>query len=188
MWAAASRAWRPPANAHMTSDSQPPRARIADIIRDSGRMAGSDSSVSPDKLAAIAAVLTGTPAGVFTASESISDELAQRFRKLSASATVENDVEAAYELTGRALVLALAACSYEQSAAFDTASGAMLEAKKPMSLLSAAVTVSIAVLDRGATTHLTIAVQHVGLDWGVNAKAVNELLTKTNDYLKLFAS
>jgi hypothetical protein len=173
----------------MTSDAQPPRARIADIIRDSGRMAGSDSTVSPDKLAAVAAVLTGTPAGVFSASESISDELAHRFAKLSASATVEHDVEAAYETTGRALVLAMAACGYVLSAAFDTASGAVVEAKKPMSLLSAAFAISIAMLDRGATTtHLTIAVQHVGIDWGLNQKTVNELLTKTNDYLKLFAS
>ncbi len=172
----------------MTSDSQPPRARIADIIRDSGRMAGSDSDVSPDKLAAVAALLTGTPAGIFTASESIQDELAQRFHKLSASATIERDVEAAYETTGRALVLAMAACNYVLSAAFDTSSGAIVEAKKPMSLLSGAFTVSIAMLDRGVTTHLTIAVQHIGMDWGLNQKTVNELLTKTTDYIKLFAS
>ena len=172
----------------MTSDSQPPRARIADIIRDSGKMTGSDSSVSPDRLAAVAAVLTGTPAGVFTASESIQDELGQRFPKLSASATIDHDVDAAYETAGRALVLAMAACNYVLSAAFDTASGAILEAKKPMSLLSGAFTVSIAMVDRGATTHLTVAVQHIGMDWGLNQKTVSELLSKTNDYLKLFAS
>ena len=172
----------------MTTDSQPPRARIADIIRESGRIAGADT-VSPDKMAAVASVLTGAPAGVFAASESISDELATRFRKLSASATVERDLEAGYETTGRALVLAMAACGYVFNAAFDTASGAILEAKKPMSLLSTAFTVSIAVVDRGATTHLTIAIRHVGVDWGnLNAKTIDELLTKTNDYLKLFAS
>lgn len=173
----------------MTTDPSPPRARIADIIRDSGKMAASDSSASPDKIAAVAAVLTGTPAGVFAASESISDALAARFRKLSASATVERDVEAAYETAGRALVLAMAACGYVFNAAFDTASGAILEAKKPMSLLSAAFTVSVAMVDRGATTHLTVVVQHLGVDWGnLNAKTVDELLSKTTDYLKLFAS
>src|SRR5581483_3105904 len=102
---------------------------------------------------------------------------------------VERDLEAGYETAGRALVLAMAACGYVFNAAFDTASGAILEAKKPMSLLSTAFTVSIAVVDRGATTHLTIAIRHVGVDWGnLNAKTIDELLTKTNDYLKLFAS
>ncbi|MGB8521297.1 MAG: hypothetical protein WCD38_14145 [Candidatus Tumulicola sp.] len=173
----------------MTTESQPPRARIADIIRDSGRMAGADSSISPDKIAAVASVLTGTPAGVIAASESISDELAARFRKLSASATVERDIEAGYETAGHALVLAMAACGYVLTAAFDTASGAILEAKKPMSLLSTAFTVSIAMVDRGATTHLTVAIQHVGVDWGnLNAKTIEELLMKTAGYLKLFAS
>lgn len=173
----------------MTTGSPPPRARIADIIRDSGRMAGADSSISADKIAAVASVLTGTPAGVLAASESISDELAARFRKLSASATVERDLDAAYETAGRALVLAMASLSYVLNAAFDTASGAIVEAKKPMSLLSTSFAVSIAMVDRGATTHLAIAVQHLGVDWGnLNAKTANELLTKTNDYLKLFAS
>ncbi len=173
----------------MTTESQPPRARIADIIRDSGRMAGADSPISPDKIAAVASVLTGTPAGVIAASESISDELAARFRKLSASATVERDIQAGYETTGHALVLAMAACGYVFSAAFDTASGAILEAKKPMSLLSTAFTVCIAMVDRGAATHLTVAIKHVGVDWGnLNAKTISELLTKTTDYLKLFAS
>jgi len=167
--------------------SETPRARIADIIRDSGKMGGDQPGVS-DQIAAFATGISGAPAGTIFASEQLSDALAKRFPKLAASASVERDADAPYETAGRALILALQACGLNLTAAFDTESGAMLEVKKPMSLLAPPFTISITIAERGATTHFSGQSQHTGADWGRNAKLLNELFDKTNDYLKLFKS
>ncbi len=172
----------------MTAE-QPPRPRIADIIRESGKMGADQSGPSQDQLAAVVGAITSTPAGVFLASQALTDELAKRFQKLSPSASIEHDFDAPYDVAGRALVLALYAGSNALSAAFDTATGAILEVKKPLSLTSVAFTLTIAVADRGATTHVTIQTQHVGVDWGgQNVKVANELVAKTTEYLDLFKS
>jgi hypothetical protein len=164
---------------------QKPRPRIADIIRDSGKM-GTDHSASSGDLAAAVSAISGTPAGVLTVSEALGDELAKRFPRLSAKAGTAYDLDAPYETSGRALILALQACGHAISAAFDTASGAIIETKKPLSLLSSAFTMALALTDRGETSHLEGQAQHVGVDWGQNKKLLNELVAKTNDYLKLF--
>lgn len=170
-------------------NAEAPRARIADIIRDSGKMGGDQPGVSQDQLAAIASVMGGgASAGTVFASEAIADELAKRFPQLAPSAAVERDVDAPYEKAGRALVLALQACGLNITAAFDTESGAMLEVKKPMSLMAVPFSVTIAIVDRGATTHLTGQAQHTGVDFGRNVKLLTELFDKTNDYLKLMSS
>jgi hypothetical protein len=174
-------------------NSGTPRARIADIIRDSGKMGGDVPGASPDQIAAaasaISGAMTGVSAGTFAAAEAIDDELAKHFSALSPTATVERDVEAPYETAGRALILALQACGFNIGAAFDTESGAMLEVKKPLSLASVAFAVTLAIADRGATTHLSGQATHTGVDWGSqNAKVLNALFDKANDYLKLFKS
>jgi hypothetical protein len=169
-------------------NSQAPRARIADIIRESGKLGADQPGVSQSQLDAVAAVLSGASAGTVFASEAITGELAKRFPKLSPCATVERDVDASYEPAGRALILALQSCGLNLSAAFDTESGAILEAKKPMSLTAAAFTVTIAIVDSGAVTHLRGQAQHTGMDWGQNAKLLNQLFDKTSDYLNLFKS
>ena len=171
----------------MTAE-QPPRPRTADIIRDSGKMGSDASGPSQDQLAAVVSAITSTPAGVFLASQALTDELAKRFHGLLPSASIEHDFDASYEVAGRALVLALYAGNNVVSAAFDTATGAILEVKKPLSLASVAFALTIAITDRGATTHLTIQTQHVGMDWGQNVKVANELLAKTSEYLALFKS
>ena len=87
---------------------------------------------------------------------------------------------------GRALILALRACDHVLNAAFDTASGAIIEAKKPMSLLAPAFTMTIAIADRGAATHVSVQTEHAGMNWGQNEKLTNELLAKTGEYLGRF--
>jgi hypothetical protein len=174
-------------------NSGTPRARIADIIRDSGKMGGDAPGASPEQLAAAASALSGLAGGVspgtFAAAEAIDEALAKRFSALSPTATVERDVEAPYESAGRALILALQACGFNVAAAFDTDSGAVLEANKPLSVASVAFAVTLAITDRGATTHLNGKAQHIGVDWGgQNVKLLNALFDKTNDYLKLFKS
>jgi hypothetical protein len=170
-------------------NSEAPRARIADIIRTSGKMGADTPGVSNDQLSAIASAIgTGASAGTVLASEAITDELAKRFPKLAPTATVERDFDAAYEQAGRALILALQACSMNVSAAFDTGSGAMLEVKKPMSLTAPPYSITIAITDRGASTHFSAQAQHTGMDWGQNAKLLGGLFDKTDDYLKLFKS
>jgi hypothetical protein len=168
------------------SSEPTPRARIADIIRDSGKMGSDQPATSQSDLVAAVSAVSGTPAGVLTVSQALGDELAKRFPSLSAKADAEYDLAADYETSGRALILALQACNYVVSAAFDTASGAVLETKKPLSLLSVAFTVTIAIADRGASTHLSAHVEHVGLNWGQNEKLLKELIGKTDEYLKLF--
>ncbi|MGA8532597.1 MAG: hypothetical protein WB615_00650, partial [Candidatus Tumulicola sp.] len=88
------------------------RARIADIIRDSGKLGAEQPSSSQSDLAAAVGALSNTPAGVLLASEAISDALAKRFHGLSASADIDCDLAAPYETSGRALVLALQACNH----------------------------------------------------------------------------
>ena len=170
------------------SSAEPPRARIADIIRESGKMGNAATGVTPDQIAAFAATIGGASAGAFLASESLADELAKRFSRLATNAALERELDAPYETAGRALILALQACNHVLNAAFDTASGAILETKKPMSLLAPAFTVTIAITDNGATTHLNAQAQHTGMNWGQNQKVLNELFTKTDDYLTLFKS
>ncbi len=149
---------------------------------------GSDQpGPSQDALSAIAAAVSGTSAGTFLASEMLADELAKRFR-LSTNAAIERDLDAPYETAGRALTLAMQACGHVLTAAFDTTSGAILEAKKPMSLLSPAFTVTIAIADRGATTHLSAQTQHVGMNWGQNEKLLIDLFAKTDEYLSRFTA
>jgi hypothetical protein len=169
----------------MTSEPSP-RPRIADIIRDSGKMGGDQSGPSQDQLAAIAAAIGGASAGTVLASEQLASELAKRFPRLSSGAALERDLDAAYETTGRALILALQACGLTLSAAFDTASGAILELKKAMSLLAPQFTVTIAITEHNMSTHLAARAQHTGMDWGQNAKLLNQLFDKTSEYLSLF--
>ncbi len=170
------------------TDANSQRPRIADIIRESGKMGGDAGGASQDQLAAFAAAISGAPAGTVLASEAIANELAQRFPKLASKASVERDTDAAYETAGRALILALQACGYTLSAAFDTSSGAVLETKKPMSLLAGPFVVVITITDGGTQTHLAGTAQHTGVDWGQNAKLLNALFDKTNEYLTLFRS
>jgi hypothetical protein len=170
------------------SDATAARPRIADIIRDSGKMGGDASGASQDQLAAVAAAISGAPAGTILASEAIANELAQRFPKLASKTSVERNLEAAYETGGRALILALQACGYVINAAFDTSSGAVLETKKPVSLLAPPFVVILTLTDGGAQTHLAGTAQHTGVDWGQNAKLLNALFDKANEYLALFKS
>jgi hypothetical protein len=167
--------------------SETPRARIADIIASSGKM-GADRAGAESQVAAMAAAISGVPSGTFLASEEITDALAKRFPKLEAKGSVERDVDAPYETAGRALILALQSCGLSIGAAFDTESGAVLEVKKPMTLLAPSFALTIAVADRGATTHLTAQAQHAGMDWGQNSKLLAQLFDTTDGYLKLFKS
>jgi|SRR5579883_1324494 len=165
-----------------------PRPPIAEIIRDSGKMGADASGASKDQLASMAAAITGASAGTFLASQALSDEIAKRFSRLSTKAMLERDFAAPYDAVGRALILALQSCGHVLNAAFDTATGAVLETRKPMSLLAPAFVVTIAVTDNGATTHAAAQAQHTGLDWGQNAKVAAEVFDKTGDYLDLFKS
>lgn len=170
-------------------NAETPRARIADIIRNSGKMGADQAGVTNDQLAAIAAALGGgVSAGTVYASEALANELAKRFPKLSPSAALERDVAAPYERAAKALVLALQACGLNVAAAFDTESGAMLEVKKPMSLLAPPYAITLTVLDRGFTTHFIGQATHTGMDLGRNAKLLTQLFDRTNDYLKLMSS
>lgn len=165
------------------------RARIADIIRNSGKMGGDAAGVTNDQLSAIAAAMgAGVSAGTVYASEALTNELAKRFPQLASSAAVERDADAPYEKAGRALILAVQACGLNVAAAFDTESGAMLEVKKPMSLLAPPFSIAITMLDHGTVTHFTGQATHTGVDFGRNAKLLAELFDKTNDYLKLMSS
>lgn len=164
------------------------RPRIADIIRESGKMGPDASPTSQSELASIAAAISGGSAGAFLASEAVTDELAKRFPKLATTAAVERDGDAGYATAARALVLALQSCGFNIVAAFDTEGGSVLEVKKPLSLLAPAFSVIVAVSDRGATTHFRSQAQHTGMDWGQNAKLLNQLFDKTNEYLQLFKS
>jgi hypothetical protein len=167
--------------------SETPRARIAGIIAGSGKM-GADNAGAESQVAAMAAAISGVPSGTFLASEQLTDALAKRFPKLAAKAAVEHDLDAPYETAGRALILALRACGLTIGAAFDTESGAVLEVKRPMTLLAPSFTLTIAIADRGETTHLTAQVQHAGIDWGQNAKLLAQLFDTADGYLKLFKS
>jgi hypothetical protein len=150
-------------------------------------MGSDETGLSQDQLTAIATAISGAAsAGTILAAEAIDNELAKRFHALSTEALVERDLDGAYETVGRALILALQACGHTLSAAFDAASGAMLEAKKPLSVFAPPFTVTLAVADNGATTHLSAHAEHVGMDWGQNTKVLNQLLDKTNEYLTLF--
>lgn len=139
-------------------------------------------------MAALAAAMSGASAGTVLATEELADELAKRFTGLSTKAVVERDFEASYETTARALILALQRCKHTLNAAFDTTTGAVLEAKKPVALLTGEFKMTIAITDRGAVTHLSGQAGHIGMDWGQNAKLLNELFDKTNEYLALFKS
>ena len=86
------------------------------------------------------------------------------------------------------MILALQACGLNLTAAFDTESGAALEVKKPMSLLAPGFTLAITLTDRGSVTHVSGQAQHTGLDWGQNAKLLNGLFDKTDEYLTRFKS
>lgn len=151
---------------------------------------GSDRpGTPPDQIAAAAAAVSGATAGTFLASQALTEALAKRFPGLAPTGTAERDFDGSYETVGRALVLALQAGGEAVNAAFDTASGAILEVKKPMTLTSPAFTMTIALTDNGATTRLSARAQHTGVDWGgQNAKILNALFDKTSEYLSLFKS
>jgi hypothetical protein len=168
------------------SAATPPRARIADIIRDSGKMPDAASGSQGDIGSALSSLL-GQPAGMLTVSQALAESLSARLR-LSAGESIETDIEAPYETAGRALILALQACGLTVSAAFDTASGAMVEAKRAMQLFSNPITITIALLDRGTAAHLSVRADHMGMDWGQNKKLLAQLVAKTNEYLALFRS
>jgi hypothetical protein len=169
------------------SNATPPqRARIADIIRDSGKMPDAASGSQGDIGSALSS-LFGQPAGALAVSQALAESLSTRFN-LSSGQSIETDIEAPYETAGRALILALQACGLTVSAAFDTASGAMLEAKRAMQLFSNPITLTVALADRETTTHLTTHVDHMGMDWGQNKKLLAQLFAKTNEYLALFRS
>jgi hypothetical protein len=164
----------------------PQRARIADIIRDSGKMAQGAPGSQADIGSALSS-LFGQPAGMVTVSQALAESLSSRFN-LSSGQSVESDVDAPYETAGRALILALQACGLNVSAAFDTASGAILETKRAMQLFSNPITLTVTITDRGAATHLAGHADHIGMDWGQNKKILAQLFAKTNEYLALFRS
>jgi hypothetical protein len=151
-------------------------------------MGNDPTGLSQGEFATIASAMTGTASGAALASEALAEELGKRFTRLSTNAEMERDFEAGYDTAGKALILALRACSHSLNAAFDTESGAIIESKKPMSILSPPFTVTIAIGDQGTTTHVRAQVQHTGMDWGQNKKVLNELFDKTQSYLSLFKS
>jgi hypothetical protein len=103
------------------SNATPPqRARIADIIRESGKM-GQGASGSQADIGAALGSLLGQPAGMVAVSQALAESLSSRFN-LSSAQAVETDIQAPYETAGRALILACQACGLNVSAAFDTAS------------------------------------------------------------------
>jgi hypothetical protein len=163
------------------------RPRIADIIKGSGKMAPDEPGAAPSQLAAMAAAIAGGSADMILASQALAEAMSTRFH-LSTQAAVERDFPSPYETTARALILALQACKYVLSAAFDTASGSMVEAKKPLTLTSGAFTLTIAIVDRDSTTHFAGHAEHIGVDWGLNERTLNELFAKTEEYLALFKS
>jgi hypothetical protein len=175
-----------PATNHLGVNPETPRARIADIIRASGAMGGDRAGASPEQLAALASAIGGTSGATLQLSEALSEEVAKRFPKFASSSSAERDFAAPYETAGRAAILALQACALNVTAAFDTESGAALEVKKPMSLLVPAFTLAITLTDRGDVTHVSGQAQHTGLDWGQNAKLLNQFFDKTNEYLARF--
>jgi hypothetical protein len=62
----------------------------------------------------------------------------------------------------------------------------MLETKRAMQLFSNPITLTITLVDDGATTHVAGKADHIGMDWGQNKKILAQLFAKTNDYLALF--
>ncbi len=168
---------------------EPPRARVADIIRASGKLGIDQPGASAEQLAALASVIGGGASGAtIQLSEALSEEVAKRFPKFASSSSVERDFADPYETAGRALILALQACGLNLTAAFDTESGAVLEVKRPMSLLAPGFTLAITLTDRGDVTHFSGQAQHTGLDWGQNAKLLNQLFDKTDEYVMRFKS
>jgi hypothetical protein len=166
--------------------SPPQRARIADIIRDSGKMA-QDAPASQSDIGSALGSLFGQPAGMVAVSQALAEALSTRFN-LSSGQSIETELEAPYETAGRALILALQACGLTVGAAFDTDSGAMLEAKRSMQLFSNPIALTIVLTDRGTATHLTGKADHIGMDWGQNKRILAQLFAKTNEYLSLFRS
>lgn len=152
-------------------------------------MGTDQAGASPEQLAALASVIGGGASGATVQlSEALSEEVAKRFPKFASSSSVVRDFAANYETAGRALILALQASGLNLTAAFDTESGAALEVKKPMSLLAPGFTLAITLTDRGSVTHLAGHAQHTGLDWGQNAKLLNQLFDETAEYLRRFKS
>jgi hypothetical protein len=169
-------------------NSQTPRARIADIIRTSGAMGGPQTGATSEQVASAAAAIGGAPAAAVQLGEALSEELAKRFPKLAPSSSVRRDFAASYETAGRALILALQACGLNLTAAFDTESGAVLEVKKPMSLVAPAFSLALTIVEGNGATTVGGQAQHTGLDFGQNAKLLDQLLDKTNEYLVRFES
>jgi hypothetical protein len=168
-----------------SSTTPPPRKRIADIIRESGKMG--DGAASQGDIGAALGSLLGQPAALASVSQALAESLSSRFNLKSGGST-EVDVQAHYEIAGRALILALQACNLTVGAAFDTESGAVLEAKRAMQLFSNPVTLTVRIVDGGETTHLAGNADHMGVDWGQNKKILAQLFAKTSDYIALFRS
>jgi hypothetical protein len=176
----------------METGAQAKRPSIADIIRSSGSFDSGDSGRSDPfaQFAALAAaVVPGASAAQLAVSAKLGEALSNRFN-LSKDQVAARDYDVPYETAGRAAVLALHASACKLGAAFDTASGAVLEAKIPMSLIAPEITLTVALTDiTPSTARVSITARHPGLDvLHFNDKTLAALFAKIDEYLARFAS
>jgi hypothetical protein len=172
------------------------RPRIAEIISSSGVITGAIQA-SPDVIADVAALAGSIVPGVAGKAiavtmpyvESVAEALVTRL-KLSRDAVVRRDYSVPYETAGRALILALHALDTQLKAAFDTASGAVLEATEAMTHLEPAYTFTIALGDTGANTARISATSHITISdlLKFNEHKLAALFAQIDAYLALFAS
>lgn len=173
----------------MADQSAAARPKIADIVRDAGTVGGDDGGPSAGDLAGVAA-LFGQSAALSAASLTVAQALGDRFH-LHAEGQVERSFAAPYAVAARALVLALHAKKHRLVSAFDTATGAALEAQAAMTLFHNAATITLLVAQTDATTtHVKGTSDLAGQikDFGSNKAILNDLYAKADEYLKLLST
>jgi len=172
------------------------RPRIAEIISSSGVIESStdaSANVMAEVVTFAEAVVPGNvEAKVIAAAapliEPVEEALLNRF-KLSPDAVVTRDYSVPYETAGRALILALHALDAKLKTAFDTATGALLEAIAPEVPLGPSCTLTISLGDAAPNTTRVTATSHLALVdvLKLNERKVAALFAHLETYLARFA-
>lgn len=166
-------------------DATPARPKLCEILT-GAEMEGlaDDAGMSGLDIAKLLAPLAGMPAAGLHVAMEAGGALGRRFG-FKASKSAETILATSYPVAVRSLVFALHGLGHELTVAFDTPSGAYVEATLCADLLAAAGTLQFDLVDAGGGAVRIKGVSEIKgqmFDWGKGKRALAAVFEKADAY------
>jgi hypothetical protein len=114
-------------------------------------------------------------------------EATGRSLNLASRKSVDHLFAAPYPHVVRSLGLALASLRHQPSLLFDTRTGCVIETQMPTDIFSLGGSLQFEIVDEGAQARVLGSSEVRGqlFDWGKGKRNLNEVIRKTEDYLRI---